>query len=110
MSINLASCVILDFVVGKDRRCAIFAPMNIFNPDENHWNMFYIGYTCDPGQRDGAVYRVVSQTPGANGIAGPYPAENATIILDEEMGTPEDWESTQGDDSFHAWQVWVSVC
>jgi hypothetical protein len=28
---------------GTDRRGAIFAPMNIFNEDEQRWNMFYIG-------------------------------------------------------------------
>lgn len=79
--------------------------MNIFNPDENAWNIFYIGYTCHPGQSDGAIYRIVSQTPGLGGIGGPYPPENATIILDEEMGRKESWEGHQGDDSFHAWQL-----
>jgi hypothetical protein len=79
--------------------------MNIYNEDESSWNLFYIGYTCHPGQGDGAVYRVVSQTPGREGIGGPYPAANATIILDEEMGEKESWEGRQGDDSFHAWQL-----
>ena len=90
---------------GSDRRGAIFAPMNIWNPDEDRWNLLYIGYTCKPGQGDGAVYRIVSQTPGVGGVGGPYPADNATIILDEEMGTPMSWEGYQGDDSFHAWQL-----
>ena len=44
----------------------------------------------------------------------PYPAENATIILDEEMGKKEPWEGGQGDDSFHAWQLdngtWMAFC
>jgi hypothetical protein len=79
--------------------------MNIYNEDEGRWNLFYIGYTCHPGQSDGAVYRVVSQTAGMTGIGGPYPAANATIILDEEMGEKESWEGGQGDDSFHAWQL-----
>jgi len=39
------------------------------------------------------------------GIDGPYPAGNATILLDEEMGKKESWEGGQGDDSFHAWQL-----
>lgn len=51
------------------------------------------------------MYRVVSQTLGREGIGGPYLAENASIILDEEMGTKESWEGYQGDDSFHAWQL-----
>ena len=90
---------------GSDRRAAIFAPMNIYNEDEGAWNLFYIGYTCHPGQTDGAIYRVVSQTPGMEGVAGPYPPENATIVLDEEMGKKEPWEGGQGDDSFHAWRL-----
>jgi hypothetical protein len=89
-------------VTSLTNKGAIFAPMNIFNPDEDRWNMFYIGYTCHPGQGDGAIYRLVSQTAGRAGIAGPYPADNATIILDEEMGHKESWEGHQGDDSFHA--------
>jgi hypothetical protein len=79
--------------------------MNIFNPDEDRWNLFYIGYRCHPGQSDGAIYRIVSQTEGVAGIAGPYPHDNATIILDEEMGKKESWEGGQGDDSFHPWQL-----
>ena len=35
--------------LSTDRRAAIFAPMNIFNEAENAWNLFYIGYTCQPG-------------------------------------------------------------
>jgi len=90
---------------GTDRRAAIFAPVTIYNDAEHHWNLFYVGYTCNPGQGDGAIYRIVSQTPGKGGIAGPYPPSNATIILDEEMGQRESWEGRQGDDSFHAWQL-----
>jgi hypothetical protein len=52
-------------------------------------SLFPHSYTCVPGQRDGAIYRIVSQTAGVAGIAGPYPHDNATIILDEEMGTPD---------------------
>ena len=72
-------------------------------------NLFYVGYTCNPGQVDGAIYRLVSQTAGLAGLGGPY--ANATIILDTEGvgGPPESWEGTgakdQGDDSFHAWQL-----
>jgi len=58
---------------GSDRRGAIWAPMPIYNPSEERWNLFYVGYTCDPGQVDGAIYRLVSSTPGEAGIGGPYP-------------------------------------
>jgi len=104
---------------GTDRRASIWAPMVIYNQDETRWNLFYVGYTTGPhsaskgfvGQVDGAIYRLVSQTAGRAGIAGPYPGENATIILDMEGigGRAQSWEGGlpegQGDDSFHAWQI-----
>ena len=95
---------------GSDRRAAIFAPMNIWDATIDRWTVFYVGYTVggalNPrGQSDGAIYRIVSATPGRPGIGGPYPASNATIVLDEQMGQKESWEGYQGDDSFHAWQL-----
>ena len=49
------------------------------------------GYTCNPGQVDGAIYRLVSQTAGPGGVAGPYPRDDATIILDlEGAGGPSE--------------------
>eukprot|EP00039_Didymoeca_costata_P017169 m.316260 g.316260 ORF g.316260 m.316260 type:complete len:369 (+) comp16501_c0_seq17:43-1149(+) len=95
---------------GTDRRGAIWAPMPIFDTSEQLWNLFYVGYTCNPGQVDGAIYRLTSSKPGLNGIAGPY--ANATIILDMEGvgGDVEPWEGgdakrDQGDDSFFPWQL-----
>lgn len=93
---------------GSDRRGAIWAPVPVWDPKTEVWNLFYVGYTCDPGQVDGAIYRLVSRVAGPAGVAGPY--ENATIILDlEGMGGPSGhWEGTakdQGDDSFFPWQI-----
>ena len=84
--------------------------MPIWDESAEHWNLFYVGYTCDPGQVNGAIYRLVSQTPGPGGVAGPYPHDNATIILDlEGVGGPSAlWEGSakdQGDDSFYPWQL-----
>lgn len=95
---------------GSDRRGAIWAPMSVYDSATKHWNMFYVGYTCDPGQVDGAIYRLVSQTAGPAGVAGPYPKENASIILDLEGagGSSAFWEGTakdQGDDSFFPWRL-----
>ena len=69
-----------------------------------------VGYTCDPGQVDGAIYRLISQTAGPAGVAGPYPRDNATIVLDLEGagGKSAHWEGTakdQGDDSFFPWRL-----
>ena len=102
---------------GSDRRAAIWAPMVVFDESTSRWNLFYVGYTCHPGQVDGAIYRLVSQTAGAAGVAGPYPPENATIILDLEGkgGKPAHWEGSpkdQGTDSFCPWKLdngsWVA--
>jgi len=100
---------------GTDRRSAIWAPVVLWNAEENRWNMFYVGYTAGPhagySQVDGAIFRLVSQTDGRAGIAGPYPSSNATMILNMDGigGKPEPWEGAlpqgQGDDSFFAWQL-----
>lgn len=95
---------------GSDRRGAIWAPMPVYDESTKRWNLFYVGYTCDPGQVDGAIYRLVSQTAGPGGFAGPYPEANATIVLDLEGagGKSAHWEGTakdQGDDSFYPWQL-----
>ena len=95
---------------GTDRRGAIWAPMPVYDDATERWNLFYVGYTCHPGQFDGAIYRLVSQTPGRGGVAGPYPRDNATIVLDLEGagGAPAHWEGTakdQGTDSFYPWKL-----
>eukprot|EP01043_Picozoa_sp_COSAG02_P054268 COSAG02_NODE_6120_length_3785_cov_2.818231_2_plen_327_part_00 len=95
---------------GSDRRAAIWAPMAVYDESAGRWNMFYVGYTCHPGQYDGAIYRLVSQTAGPGGVGGPYPADKATIVLDLEGvgGRPAHWEGTakdQGTDSFYPWRL-----
>lgn len=95
---------------GSDRRGAIWAPMPVWDPDSNRFHLFYVGYTCDPGQVDGAIYHLVSQTEGPGGVAGPYPPENGTVILDLEGagGWSAHWEGSakdQGDDSFFPWRL-----
>ena len=118
---------------GSDRRGAIWAPMPVYDDDSERWNLFCepppnpsptthsstegvcglctdVGYTCDPGQVDGAIYRLISQTAGPSGVAGPYPRDNATIVLDLEGagGKSAHWEGTakdQGDDSFFPWRL-----
>eukprot|EP01050_Picozoa_sp_SAG11_P032977 SAG11_NODE_10977_length_793_cov_1.038961_2_plen_98_part_01 len=56
---------------GSDRRGAIWAPMPVYDPATRWWTLFYVGYTCHPGQYDGAIYRLLSQTAGPAGVAGP---------------------------------------
>ena len=65
---------------GSDPRAAIWAPMAVYDDNAGRWNMFYVGYTCHPGQYDGAIYRLVSDTAGPGGVGGPYPADTATIV------------------------------
>lgn len=94
---------------GSDRRASIWAPMPIFEDLSNKWLLFYVGYTCDPGQIDGAIYMLESAVPGVAGVSGPY--VNATMILNTEGlgGPPMSWEGIrpdgQGTDSFFPWQL-----
>jgi len=90
-----------------DNRFSLWAPMAIFNDDEDRWNLFYIGYRPGVGEReeihmDGQIWRAISATPGRGGIGGPY--RDAGIILKPDAHS-QPWEGQQGTDSFYPWRV-----
>ncbi|MBX3748747.1 MAG: hypothetical protein KF897_01510 [Opitutaceae bacterium] len=90
-----------------DTRFSLWAPMAIFNADEDRWNLFYIAYTPGQGEREGLhmhgkIWRAVSATPGRSGIGGPY--RDVGIILQPDAHS-QPWEGQQGTDSFFPWQA-----
>lgn len=94
---------------GKDPRAALWSPLPVFNPADNHWNLFYVAYQAAPDTQqrwltnhEGRIWRAVSRTPGIDGISGPY--TDAGVIL--ERGRDSDpWEGLQGTDSFFPYLV-----
>src|SRR5215208_6329232 len=64
---------------GIDSRAALFLPIPVFDDKLERWTLFHSAFRSAPNQKDkwlinhaGRIYRAVSQTPGRNGIGGPY--------------------------------------
>ncbi len=94
-------------VTPGDQRFSLWAPMAVFNDDENRWNLFYIAYRPGEGERealhmDGKIWRAVAATPGRGGLGGPY--QDAGIVLQPDAAS-QPWEGQQGTDSFYPWRV-----
>ena len=94
-------------IVPGDGRFSLWAPMAVYNDDEQRWNLFYIAYRPGIGEReglhmDGKVWRAVSTAPGRAGIGGPY--RDASIILQPDAHS-QPWEGQQGTDSFYPWRA-----
>jgi hypothetical protein len=62
----------------NDRRGAIWSYMPVFNKEKNRWYGYYLTYTVhkeiQPNHSFGRIWRTESQTPGREGIGGPYDA------------------------------------
>jgi hypothetical protein len=89
---------------GRDLRAALWAPMPVFNEQENRWNLFYVSYRAPigPDGWHGRIWRAVSKVEGREGIDGPW--EDAGVIL--EPGPQSDsWEGSQGTDSFFSYNA-----
>ncbi|MGB8030756.1 MAG: hypothetical protein WCF30_13965 [Terracidiphilus sp.] len=94
---------------GNDPRAALWSPMPVFDPDAKRWNLFYVAYQAAPDtvyewrtNHEGRIWRAVSETPGWEGIDGPY--RDAGIVL--ERGKDSDpWEGLQGTDSFFPYRA-----
>lgn len=94
---------------GKDQRAALWSPMPVFNPGEDRWNLFYVAYQAAPDtdkewltNHEGRIWRAVSETPGMNGIAGPYRDEGIVMQRGADSDT---WEGLQGTDSFFPYRA-----
>lgn len=94
---------------GKDPRAALWSPLPVYNPADNRWNLFYVAYQAAPDtpqqwltNHEGRIWRAVSNSPGIDGIAGPY--TDSGVIL--QRGHDSDpWEGLQGTDSFFPYKV-----
>ncbi len=91
---------------GADPRAALWAPMPIFDAEENRWTIFYVAYRAKPNtpeawfaNYEGRIWRAVSVVPGRGGVSGPY--RDAGVILEPDNAS-QPWEGLQGVDSFHA--------
>ena len=94
---------------GKDPRAALWSPLPVYDPKDGRWNLFYVAYQAAPDTSDrwltnheGRIWRAVSQTPGEDGIGGPY--KDVEVVL--QRGKDSDsWEGLQGTDSFFPYLV-----
>jgi len=94
---------------GKDARAALWSPMPVYDPDAKLWNLFYVAYQSAPDtdhewrtNNEGRIWRAVSETPGWEGIDGPY--RDIGIVL--QRGKDSDpWEGLQGTDSFFPYRA-----
>jgi len=101
---------------GKDTRAALWSPLPVYNPKESRWNLFYVAYQAAPDtsqqwltNHEGRIWRAVSETPGEDGIGGPY--RDAGIIL-QRGANSDPWEGLQGTDSFFPYIVgdrWFAI-
>ena len=101
---------------GQDPRASLFLPIPVFDQELNRWALFYSAFRSAPNQKDrwlinhdGRIHRALSETPGRNGIAGPY--QDIDIAL--QPGPNFDpWEGLQGTDSFFPFRIenreWLS--
>jgi hypothetical protein len=94
---------------GSDPRAALWSPMPVFDPGQNHWNLFYVAYRAAPDtpqrwltNHEGEIWRAVSSKPGLDGIGGPY--RDTGIVLRRGKNS-DPWEGLQGTDSFFPYTV-----
>jgi hypothetical protein len=94
---------------GQDPRASLWSPLPIWDDVEDRWNLFYVAYRSRPGDGrqflnnyDGHIWRAVSETPGREGIVGPW--EDVGVVMEPGEDSLE-WEGLQGTDSFFAWRA-----
>ena len=90
---------------GSDRRAALWAPIPVYDQNDQHWLIFYISYRSKPDlvNYDGEVWEAKSTIAGSSGISGPY--IDVGVVLSEQIGSRQPWEVVQGDDSFEPFQL-----
>ncbi len=105
---------------GRDPRAALWAPMPIYDPEEERWNLFYVAYHSAPNSGGnlqtnyhGEIWRATSQISGIEGLAGPYKDEGIILAPGRDS---DPWEGFQGTDSFfpyragRAWYAFYGSC
>lgn len=90
----------------------------VFDKKTDRWNLFYIAYRGGNSSRgealnmdyEGVARRAVSQSPGIDGIGGPY--QDAGVAMAPGGKDAALWEGQQGLDSFFPYPVgdkWVAL-
>jgi hypothetical protein len=94
---------------GGDSRAALFLPIPIFDEELNRWTLFYSAFRSAANKKDrwlinhdGRIVRAISDTPGLQGIAGPY---RDTDIAIQPGPDSDSWEGLQGTDSFFPFKL-----
>ncbi|WP_298847425.1 hypothetical protein [Clostridium sp.] len=100
---------------GDDPRAALWSPIPTFDEQNGYWYMTYVAYRAAPNTEkqhrinmDGKIWLSRSETPGIEGIGGPY--EDLGIILQKDENA-DLWEGLQGSDSFYPYRlgdIWYS--
>lgn len=91
-----------------DHRSSIWTPTPVFDPREDRWNLFYVAYRGPRPEEgtlrhmSGRIWRAIAQTPGLDGLGGPY--RDVEIVLQQDAES-EPWEGQQGPDSFFPYPV-----
>ena len=108
--------------IGTDLKASIWAPMPFYDEKAAAWNCYYVAYRSKPNDRtgwfnnyDGRIIRAVSQTPGADGVGGPWKDVGIALEPDWEpwkQARSQPWEGLQGTDSmsppFEAGSKWLA--
>lgn len=89
---------------GQDLRASLWGPMQIYDEEEERWNLFYVSYrACTrPEGLEGRIWRAVPQIPGRAGICGPW--QDLDVIMASGPESQE-WEGIQGVDSFFPYRA-----
>jgi hypothetical protein len=94
---------------GTDQKAALWSPMTYFLPEQNKWYLSYVAYKSAPdldtafkANFEGQIWLAASQTPGKQGIAGPYKDTLMLLGVDENS---QEWEGLQGVDSWYPYQL-----
>ena len=94
---------------GIDLKAAIWSPMPFYDEKSERWHMYYVGYRSNPDDGSGwcvlydsRIIHAVSQTPGLEGLDGPWKDIGIALKPDwepwKENGS-QPWEGLQGVDS-----------
>jgi len=106
---------------GMSFRANIWAPMPFYDEKQKFWNLYYVGYRSKPDDSgnwyaayNGLIVHAVSQTPGPDGLVGPW--KDVGIAMEPEYepwssNPSQPWEGLQGTDSisppYEAGGKWV---